>query len=129
VAGRFSEATDEADEGIRLSAGLPMARGYAAYVLAMANRPSEAVAMLGHLEELSHQRYVPPIARAWCYLGLRDYDRTLEWLEIGYEQRDSQMPHLRLMRAFEPLRLDPRFRDILHRQGLEPEQSLRAQEW
>jgi len=119
-AGRFSEATAEAEEGIRLSAGLPMARAYAGYALAMAGSPSETVAILGQLEDLSRQRYVPAIARAWCYLGLRDYERTLEWLEIGYEQRDSQMPHLRLMRAFDPLHPDPRFQDLLRHQGLAP---------
>jgi len=122
-AGRFSEATAEAEEGVRRSAGLPMARAYAGYAIAMAGRPSEAVAILGQLEELSRQRYVPAIARAWCHLGLGDYARVLEWLEIGYEQRDSQMPHLRLMRAFDPLHSDPRFQDLLRRQGLVPERS------
>jgi tetratricopeptide (TPR) repeat protein len=117
-AGRFSEATAEAEKGIRLSAGLPMARGYAAYTLAIAGRKADAASILGQLEDLSRQRYVPAIARAWCYLGLRDYERTLEWLENGYQQRDSQMPHLRLMRAFEPLHPEPRFQGLLRRLGL-----------
>ena len=119
-AGRLSEATAEAEQGMRLSAGLPMALAYAGYALAMAGRPSETVAILDQLEDLSRQRYVPAIARAWCYLGLRDYESALEWLEIGYQQRDSQMPHLRLMRSFDPLHPDPRFQDLLSRQGLTP---------
>jgi serine/threonine protein kinase/tetratricopeptide (TPR) repeat protein len=127
-AGKLSEAAAEAEEGLRLSSGLPMARGYAAYALAMAGRPSEAITMLDQLEVLSRLRYVPPIARAWCYLGLRDYERTLAWLEIGFEQRDSQLPHLRLMRAFEPLHADARFQELLRQQGLAPERSPRAQE-
>lgn len=119
-AGAFSEATAEADEGVRLSAGLPMARGWAGHARAMAGHRSEALAVLGELEALSHQRYVPAIARAWCHLGLGDHERTLEWLEHGYQQRDSQLPHLRLMRAFDPLHPDPRFQDLLRRQGLLP---------
>ncbi len=118
--GRFSEATAEADEGLRLAPGLPMARGWAAYVLAMAGRSPEAVAILGQMEDLARQRYVPPIARVLCYLGLRDYERTLEWLENGYQQRDSQLPHLRVIRTYEPLHPDPRFQDLLRRQGLTP---------
>jgi serine/threonine-protein kinase len=119
-AGRLSEATVEAEEGVRLSAGLPVARGYEGYALAMAGRRAETLAILDQLEELSHQRYVPTIARAWCYLGLDDYERVIEWLENGYRQRDSQLPHVRLMRAFRPLRSDPRFQDLLRRLGLPP---------
>jgi hypothetical protein len=97
-----------------------MARGWAGHARAIAGRRSEALAILGELEALSHQRYVPAIARAWCHLGLGDHERTLEWLEHGYQQRDSQLPHLRMMRAFEPLHPDPRFQDLLRRQGLLP---------
>src|SRR5512143_2146314 len=116
--GKLTEATAEAAEGVRLSGGLPVARGYAGYALAMAGRRAEALATLDELEELSHQRYVPAIARAWCHLGLGDHERVLEWLEIGYQQRDSQLPHVRLMRAFRPLDPDPLFRDLLRRLGL-----------
>ena len=116
--GKFPEATAEADEGVRLSRGLPMARAYAGYALAMAGRQAEALAILDQLEELSHQRYVPAIARAWCYLGLGDYERVVEWLENGYQQRDSHLPHVGLMRAFGPVHPDPRFQDLLGRLGL-----------
>jgi len=118
--GKFPEATAKADEGIRLSAGLPMARAYAGYVLAKAGRRAEALAILGQLEEQSGQRYVPSVARVWCHLGLGDHERAIEWLETGYEQRDSHLPHVRLMRAFEPLLPDPRYRDLLRRLGLPP---------
>ena len=99
--GKFPEAIAEAQKGVRLSSGLPMARGYAAYALGMAGRRAEALAILDELEELSRQRYVPAIARAWCYLGLGDHERVIEWLEKGYEQRDSYLPHLRLNPRFQ----------------------------
>ena len=63
---------------------------------------------------------MPAITRVWCYLGLGDLERALEWLEKGYVQRDSYLPHLRLNRAFRPLDGDLRFQDLLHRQGLLP---------
>jgi len=81
----------------------------------MAGRQPETLAILDQLEDLSRQRYVPAIARAWCYLGLGDYERVVEWLENGYRQRDSQLPHVRLMRAFQPLLPDPRFQNLLGR--------------
>jgi hypothetical protein len=95
-----------------------MAQAYAGYALAMAGRPGDVHAALDQMENLSRERYVPAIARAWCYLGLGDYERTLEWLEVGYQQRDSHLPHLRLMQAFRPLLPDLRFQDLLRRLGL-----------
>jgi tetratricopeptide (TPR) repeat protein len=116
--GKFAEAIAEAEEGVRLSAGLPPARGWLAYSLAMAGRKGEALAIVDQLEELSRQRYVPAAARAWAFMGLGDHDRTLEWMEEGYRQRDSGLPHVAMFRAFNPLHPDPRFQDLLRRLGL-----------
>jgi TolB-like protein/Flp pilus assembly protein TadD len=116
--GRHAEATAEAAEAVRLSSGLPVARGFAAYALGRAGRRAEAVAVLNDLEKLSRERHVPASARAWAFSGLRDHDRVVEWLERGYQQRDSWLPHLGLMRAFKPLCGDSRFDDLLHRLGL-----------
>jgi len=118
--GDFLEAVAEAQEGARLSSGLPISRGYVGYALGMAGRRDETLAVLDELEELSRQRYVPAIARIWCYLGLGDHERALEWLEKGFEQRDSYLPHLRVNRAFRPLDPDPRFQDLQRRLGLLP---------
>jgi TolB-like protein len=118
--GRYAEAIEDAQEGVRLSSGLPFARGQAGYVLGMAGRRTEALAILDELEELSRQRYVPASTMALCWLGLADHERAIEWLEKGYEQRDSYLPHLRMMRAFRPLDPDPRFQDLLRRLGLLP---------
>ena len=116
--GKFPDAVAAAGEGVRLSGGLPMAHAYAGYALAMAGRRDDARAALDQIESLSRQRYVPAIARAWCCLGLSDYERTLKWLEVGYQQRDSHLPHVRLMQAFRPLQPDLRFQDLLGRLGL-----------
>jgi hypothetical protein len=51
-------------------------------------------------------------------MGLGDHERALEWLEKGYEQHDSYLPHLRVSRAFRPLDPDPRCQDLLRRLGL-----------
>ncbi len=118
--GNFAAAMAGANEGVRLSGGLPMARAYAGYALGMSGRPTEVLAILDQLEDLSRERYVPAISRAWCHVGLGDHERTLEWLEVGYRQRDSHLPHLRLMKAFAPLLPDLRYQDLLRRLGLRP---------
>ncbi len=116
--GKFAEAVAEAAEGVRLSSGLPVAQGFAAHALAMAGRRAAAHAIVGQLEELSRERYVPASAKMWYYLGLGDYERTMEWLEKGYRERDSWLPHVALFQAFGPLHPDPRFQDLLRRLGL-----------
>jgi serine/threonine-protein kinase len=118
--GRHPEAIDEAREGVRLSSGLPFTRGYLAYALGRGGRRADVLAILDELEELSRKRYVPASARAMCCMGLGENEHAIEWLEKGYEQRDSYLPHLRMMRAFKPLHPDPRFQDLLRRLGLLP---------
>lgn len=118
--GDFQEAVAQAQAGVRLSSGLPITRGYEGYALGRAGRRAEALAILNGLEELSGQRYVPPSARIWCYLGVGDHEHAIEWLEKGCEQRDSFLPHVRASRAFNPLDPDPRYQDLLRRLGLKP---------
>jgi len=116
--GKFAEAIAEAAEGVRLSSGLPLARSFAAYALAMAGRHAEARAIVDQLEELSRERYVPASARMWYHVGIGDYERAIEWLENGYPQRDGWLPHLGMFRALKPLHAYPRFQDLLRRLGL-----------
>ncbi|HSL71753.1 MAG TPA: tetratricopeptide repeat protein, partial [Longimicrobiales bacterium] len=116
--GRSADAIAAAEEGVRLSGGLPAALGWAAYYLAMGGRQADAIAILDRLEELSRERHVPASARVWAYVGLGEYERAIEWLEIAYLQRDSHLPHVGAMRAFKPLHSDPRFQDLLRRLGL-----------
>ena len=104
------EATAEANEGLRRVSGLPIARGYAGYVLATAGRRPQALAMLGALENM-----FPPTIRAGNREGVvlpgpRRLRARLRMAGERYRRRDSMLPHLALMRAFnQPLRPDPRF--------------------
>jgi eukaryotic-like serine/threonine-protein kinase len=116
--GRFEEAVDAAREGVRLSGGMPIPLGWEGYALAMAGRHDEARAVLDTLEELSHVRHVPAAPRIWCYVGLGDNERIFEWLEVGYQRRDTQLPHLLIFHEFDRLHADPRFQDLLRRLGL-----------
>jgi serine/threonine-protein kinase len=117
---KFAEAITAAQEAVRLSGGLPATRGWEAFYLAVGGRRAEALEILDQLQQLSHERYVPATARMCCYLGLGDHERAITWLETGYEQRDSLLPHIAALRAFKPLHPDPRFLDVLQRLGVAP---------
>jgi tetratricopeptide (TPR) repeat protein len=55
------------------------------------------------------------LANAYLYAG--DRDRAIEWLEKAYEERDGNMPYIRLP-IWDSMRSDPRFQDLLRRMGL-----------
>jgi len=46
-----------------------------------------------------------------------DRDHTFEWLEKAYAER-SGIEYIKTEEAFEPLRSDPRYIDLLKRMGL-----------
>lgn len=52
--------------------------------------------------------------------GMGDKDRALVWLERAYTQHSSLMATLKVEPAFDPLRSDPRFQDLMRRVGFEP---------
>jgi len=52
---------------------------------------------------------------AVVYVGLRQKDRAMEWLEKAYEQRTDTLTYIKMEPRFDPLRSDPRFQDMLRR--------------
>ncbi len=61
---------------------------------------------------------VDPVAVAAAFAEAGDRDRAIEWLERGYAEHRPAMLHVPANVAFEALRDDPRFRDLLRRIGL-----------
>jgi tetratricopeptide (TPR) repeat protein len=52
---------------------------------------------------------------ALVYVELGDNDRALAWLEKVYEQRGAAMRSLKMNPEWDPLRADPRFKDLMRR--------------
>jgi TolB-like protein len=57
------------------------------------------------------------------YLDAGDYDRTIEWLEKGYEDRDPTLLGI-TGPLYDPLRSNPRFQDLLRRMNLPQNETL-----
>jgi hypothetical protein len=79
----------------------------------------EAQQVLDQLQQLSRTRYVSPMLGALITLGMGEHDRALGWLEQAHAERAQMMSELKAEPAFDPLRADPRFVDLLGRVGLE----------
>jgi tetratricopeptide (TPR) repeat protein len=69
------------------------------------------------LEKRFQQSFALPTDIAFVCIEAGERDKALEWLERGYEIRDPSLPYLGSP-AFDPVRSDPRFQDLLRRMNL-----------
>jgi serine/threonine-protein kinase len=76
--------------------------------------------MLDYWTERAKQEYVPRTDFAMIYAYLGDKDQAMRWLEEGYKEHEFLMTSLKVAPAWDPLRDDPRFQDLLLRMNLEP---------
>lgn len=67
---------------------------------------------------LQEQPEALPQDVAHFYARLGDKDKAFAWLEKAYEERSESLTWLKVDPAYDPLRADPRFNDLLRRVGL-----------
>jgi serine/threonine protein kinase/Tfp pilus assembly protein PilF len=87
-----------------------LARAYA-----VAGNTVEARKVLGTLIVESQRRYVPPYFVATVHTALGEKEDALTWLGKAYDGRDANLQWLKVDVAFDPLRSDPRFQELLTR--------------
>jgi TolB-like protein/DNA-binding winged helix-turn-helix (wHTH) protein/Tfp pilus assembly protein PilF len=109
----YNEAIAELHKAIELSGGSTACTSNLAYAYGVLGRRNEAVKILN---ELKNQPEKNASEIALIYVGLAESDEAMAWLEKAYEQRFNSSILLRP--AFDPLRSDPRFQDLLRRLGL-----------
>jgi serine/threonine protein kinase/tetratricopeptide (TPR) repeat protein len=80
---------------------------------AMTGKKEEARKMVGELKREWGNRV--PTFLVWAYASLGEKDKTFEWLQKAYDQRDFFMHQLKVEPLLDPLRSDPRFQDFMHR--------------
>ena len=99
--------------------------GYAANFLAQLGRPyalsgrqPEALALIDELQQTSEGAYVSSLDIAIIHTALGDHAKALDWLERAYEERADHLPYAGVNPRLDPLRSEPRFRELLERMGL-----------
>ena len=84
-----------------------------------AGRRADALRLLAELKKRKQAGYVPAAAFVNAYLGLDENEEAFTWLEQGYKEHSNILQWLKVHPYFDPLRDDPRFKDLLHRVGLD----------
>ena len=116
--GMNQDAIVELKKAIALSGDSPRATAELGLAYARLGDTSEALKLLSELRARSRLRYVSPFNMALIYGGLGDTKQTLDWLEMAYKERSPSLNFLTLSPAFDRLRSEPRFTELVKRIGL-----------
>ncbi len=115
--GLYDQAIAACQQAVKLSGNAPSRAVGLGESYAAAGRKPEAQEVFRQLRERSTQTYVSPVFLARLYLAFGEREQALTRLEEAYENSDEYLVWLKEERAFDPLRADPRFQDVLHRVG------------
>jgi DNA-binding winged helix-turn-helix (wHTH) protein/tetratricopeptide (TPR) repeat protein len=127
--GLLHEAMAEYQKVLDLSRGVAVVEAamkpIIAHAYAKLGRRSEAHKLLDELTQtaaesgLSEQNInLSPHSIAEVYAALGDTDQAFAWLEKAFDQHEMQMVSLRVNPTLDPVRVDPRFDDLVRRVGL-----------
>jgi hypothetical protein len=67
------------------------------------------------MQSAQGKKYVSTYEFAVIYAGFRDVNKTLEWLEKGWEERNGRMVNLGVHPQFAFLRKESRFQNIIEK--------------
>ena len=103
---------DGEDEGVRALAGARTEKDYEAAKIAMAR------IQLADLEALSGKRYISPIDFARLHAQLGNREKAFTSLDAALQERSPGLVLLKVDRAWDQIRDDPRFSALVRRVGI-----------
>jgi TolB-like protein/DNA-binding winged helix-turn-helix (wHTH) protein len=113
---RYEEAIAEFRTAIALSGDNTTFDSNLAHAYAVSGRAEEATGIVKDLEGRQSGESPTDASIALIYVGLGDNDQAMVWLDKAYQARFN--PSILMRPAFDPIRADPRFGDLLGRIGL-----------
>jgi eukaryotic-like serine/threonine-protein kinase len=112
---QYAEAIDEFRTAASLIPGDMAAQADLAHAYAIADKKNEAEEILKEMEAAQAKRFVSTYDFAVVYAGFRNADKTLEWLEKGYVERNGRLVNLGVHPQFAFLRGESRFQSLIAR--------------
>jgi len=114
----YKQGIAEIERDLQVSPNNTATLSQLGYGYALDGRRAEALKVLDQLNKMSEQKFVPAVSRVIIYVGLGEKNKAFEWLEKSYE--DRSLGAIKVNPAYDPLRSDPRFTDLLRRMNLQP---------
>jgi TolB-like protein/DNA-binding winged helix-turn-helix (wHTH) protein/tetratricopeptide (TPR) repeat protein len=112
----YDQAIAEFQKAIELSGHSGAFDSYLGYTYAISGRKEEALKIVDDLESRHAENHSVDADIALIYVGLDDRDEAMSRLNKAFDARFKASILRRP--AFDPLRSDPRFQDLLRRMGL-----------
>jgi serine/threonine-protein kinase len=117
---RYEKAIAESQRAVELSGNelntaVGLARAYA-----LEGEKAEARKILDEWRARAKQTYVAPSLLAQIYIALGEKKQGLSWLETAYADHDIYLARLKVEPAFDAVRSDPGFQDLMRRLNFPP---------
>ena len=116
--GQPEQAIPVMEKAVSVSDRSPAVVGTLVRAYAHAGRRADALRLLEELKRRKQVGYIPAPAFVNAYLGLGDYEKAFVWLEEAYKEQSNGLQFLKVHPFYDPLREDPRFKDLVRRVGL-----------
>jgi Tfp pilus assembly protein PilF len=113
--GQNQEAVEALKKAVSLTGRDPLLIAGLGHALGVAGRTGEARAILEELKARREKAYLSPYWLSMVHLGLGETEQALVCLETGYEERAAYMYLVNVYFHFDPLRDEPRFREIVRK--------------
>jgi eukaryotic-like serine/threonine-protein kinase len=115
--GKYREAIAQRQKVLTLS-GNPDLAATIGEDFRMSGYPGVMKSWLAGLMEVSKRGYVSPYNIAQIHAQLGDKNQTLASLEQAYNQRDSNLTYVKVEPAFDEIRSEPQFQQLVQRLGI-----------
>ncbi len=109
------QAIPELEKTVAMMNRTPGSLDMLATAYAHAGRPQDALILINELKQRRQRGYVPAGAFINSYLALGDYDQAFFWCDEAYKEQSAILQWLKVAPLFDPVRNDPRFVDLVHR--------------
>jgi TolB-like protein/Tfp pilus assembly protein PilF len=117
--GRAEEAVEAFEHALATSREA-LALSFLGHVHGRMGRTEDARRLLQELERLLADGRASPIAFVTLYAGLGDFDAAFHWLETACRIKTDVLWLTAGFPGIDPLRADPRFGDLVRRNGIAP---------
>jgi TolB-like protein/DNA-binding winged helix-turn-helix (wHTH) protein/tetratricopeptide (TPR) repeat protein len=115
---QFDEAIEAAKKSLHLEGENPFMLSTLSYVNGRAGKKAEAYQALQQLNDMSRRRPVPTFYVGFAWLGLGEYEKAIDSFLKAYDERFYVLAFVKVLPEFEPLRTDPRFKELVRRMKL-----------
>ncbi len=114
----FPESIADFKKVRELAPSTPFGLADLAHVYAISGNKAQARKIIDELNEIAKHRYVSSWYAALIYTGLGEKEKAFSSLNKALEEHSVGLVTIKLDPRFDPLRSDPRFKELLSRMGL-----------